>query len=176
MGTADLLPSQLVSLWVCALYLPAKSKDKAANWAFGTQSVSWFLKVDFDDERRPYLKIPTYILAWPHFWRTQLHSPPNGDFAQEFEPASYFCDWTCVHLGMRRQKSPKFDFQSQFSMSKISFIILIFVSVKIIRLGVQLMIYQFLITSFFEVVYFLKLGPIFVASWSSERKSNRKNN
>ena len=34
-------------------------------------------------------------------------------FAQEFEPASYFCDWTCFHLGMRRQKSPKFDFQSQ---------------------------------------------------------------
>ena len=25
-------------------------------------------------------------------------------FAQEFEPASYFCDLTCVHLGMRRQK------------------------------------------------------------------------
>ena len=22
-------------------------------------------------------------------------------FAQEFEPASYFCDWTCVHLIMR---------------------------------------------------------------------------
>ena len=64
-------------------------------------------------------------------------------FAQEFEPASYFCDWTCVHLGMRRQKSPKFDFQSQFSMSKISFIILTFGSVKIIRLGVQLMINQF---------------------------------
>jgi hypothetical protein len=21
-----------------------------------------------------------YLLAWPHFWRTQLHSPPNGDF------------------------------------------------------------------------------------------------
>ena len=73
-------------------------------------------------------------------------------FAQEFEPASYFSDWTCVHLGMRRQKLPKFDFQSEFSMSKISFIILIFVSVKIIRLGVQLMIYQFLITSFFEVL------------------------
>ena len=41
-------------------------------------------------------------------------------FAQEFEPASYFFDWTCVHLGMRRQKSPKFDFESQFSMSKSS--------------------------------------------------------
>ena len=85
-------------------------------------------------------------------------------YAQEFEPASYFCDWTCVHFGMRRQKSPKFDFKSRFSMSKISFMILIFVCVKIIRLGVQLMIHQFLITSFFEVVYFLKLGPIFVAS------------
>ena len=20
-------------------------------------------------------------------------------FAQEFEPANYFCDWTCIHLG-----------------------------------------------------------------------------
>ena len=82
-------------------------------------------------------------------------------FAQEFEPASYFCEWT---------------FQSQFSMSKTGFVILIFVSLKIIRLGAQLMIYQFLITSFFEVVYFLKLGPIFVASYPSERKSNDKNN
>ena len=70
-------------------------------------------------------------------------------FAQEFKPASYFCDWTCVHLIMSWQKSPKFDFQSQFSMSKISFIILVFVSVKIIRLGVQLMINQFLINSVF---------------------------
>ena len=96
--------------------------------------------------------------------------------AQEFEPASYFCDWTCVHLGMRQQISTKFDFQSQFSMSKISIIILIFVSVKIIRLGVLLMIYQFLIASIFEVVYFLKLGPIFVASYPNERKSNHKNN
>ena len=61
-------------------------------------------------------------------------------------------------------------------MSNASFTILIFVSVEIIRLGVQLMIYQFLITSFFEVVYFLKLGPIFVVSYPSERKSNHKNN
>ena len=63
--------------------------------------------------------------------------------AQEFETASYFCDWTCVHLSMRRQKSPKLDFQSQFYMSKISFIILIFVSVKIVRLGEQLIIKPF---------------------------------
>ena len=97
-------------------------------------------------------------------------------FAQEFEPASYFCDWTCVHLGMKRQKSPKFDFQSQFSMSKISFIILIFVFVKIIRAGKQLIMIYFLITLFFEVVDFLKLGPIFVVSYPSERKSNHKNN
>jgi hypothetical protein len=58
---------------------------------------------------------------------------------------------------------PKFDFQSQFSMSKISFIILIFVSVIITRLGDQIIINHFLITSFFEVVHFLKLGPILVA-------------
>ena len=64
-------------------------------------------------------------------------------FAQEFEPASYFYDWTCVHLAMRQQKSPKFHFQSQFSMSKISFMILIFVSVRIIILGEQLMIKPF---------------------------------
>ena len=25
-------------------------------------------------------------------------------FAQKFEPACYFCDWTSIHLGMRRQK------------------------------------------------------------------------
>ena len=24
--------------------------------------------------------MPSSTLAWPHFWRTQLHSPPNGDF------------------------------------------------------------------------------------------------
>ena len=65
---------------------------------------------------------------------------------------------------MSEPKSPKFDFQSQFSMSKISFIILIFVSVKIIRLGEQLIINHFLITSFFVVVRFPKLGPIFVDS------------
>ena len=111
------------------------------------------------------LKVYVPVLAWPHFWRPQLHSPPNRDFCP-----------ICVHLIMSKQKPPKFDFQSQFSLSKISFIILIFVSVKIIRLGVQLMMYQFLITSFFEVVYFLKLGPIFVASYPSERKSNHKNN
>ena len=61
-------------------------------------------------------------------------------FAQEFELASYLCDCTCVHLIMSEQKSSKFDFQSQFSMSKVSFIILIFVCVKITRLGEQLII------------------------------------
>ena len=46
---------------------------------------------------------------------------------------------------MSSQKSPKFDFQNQFSMSKVSFIILIFVSVsvEIIRLGEELIIKPF---------------------------------
>ena len=43
-------------------------------------------------------------------------------------------------------------------MSKISLIILIFSSVKIIGLGEQLIIKPFFITSFFEIVCFLKLG------------------
>ena len=61
-------------------------------------------------------------------------------------------------------------------MSKVSFIILIFVSVKIIRLEEQLIIKPFLDNLMFEVVRFLKLGPIFLDSRSSERKSNHKNN
>jgi hypothetical protein len=44
---------------------------------------------------------------------------------------------------MSEPKSLKFDFQSQFSMSKSSFMILIFVSVKIIRLGDKLIIKPF---------------------------------
>ena len=60
--------------------------------------------------------------------------------AQEFELSSYFCDWTPVYFIISLKKLPKFDFQNQFSMSKVSSIILIFVSVKIIRLGEQLMI------------------------------------
>ena len=144
-------------------------------------------------------------IAWPHFLRKKLHSPPNGDFCpwiwtsylkvhdkrarrlcsvfsllrefsfiRDFRVGSYFCDRTFVHLIIRWQKSPKFNFQSQLSMSEISFII--FITIKIIRLGEQFIITHFLITSFFEVVHFLKLCPIFVTSWSNERKFNHKNN
>ena len=60
-------------------------------------------------------------------------------------------------------------------MSKVSFIILIFVSVKIIRLGEQLIIKAFVDNLIFWSS-FLKLGPIFVDSRSSERKSNHENN
>ena len=67
-------------------------------------------------------------------------------------------------MNLRSLDHELFDYQSQFSMSKISFEILIFVSVKYIRLGEQLMINHFLITSIFEAVHFLKLGPIFVIS------------
>ena len=68
---------------------------------------------------------------------------------------------------MSSQKSPKFDLQSQFTMSKVSFIILIFVSVKIIRLGEQHVIKPFFDNLIFLnhlVVCFLKLGSIFVDS------------
>ena len=75
-------------------------------------------------------------------------------FAQDFEPASYFCDWTCVHLIMSWQKSPKFDFQSQFSM----YIILFFVSVKIIRLREQLIIKPFFDDFIFWISSFSEIG------------------
>ena len=44
---------------------------------------------------------------------------------------------------MSEPKSPKFDFESQFSMTKISFMIFVFVSVKIIRLLDKLIIKPF---------------------------------
>ena len=94
-------------------------------------------------------------------------------FAQQ---ASYFCDWTCVCLIMSWQKSPKSDFQSQFSMSKISFIILIFVSVLVIRLVEQLMIKPFCDNFIFWSSLFSEIGSYFFDLWSSEHKSNRKNN
>ena len=53
-------------------------------------------------------------------------------------------------------------------MSKISFNILISVSVKIIRLGVQFMIYQFLITSFFWLVD--KMSMVDARISASEKK------
>ena len=70
-------------------------------------------------------------------------------------------DWTCVHLIMRWQKSPKFDFQSQFSISKISFIILIFVFIKIMRLGEQLIIKPFFGNFIFWISSFSEIGPYF---------------
>ena len=42
------------------------------------------------------------MLARPHFYRCTAHQMEI--FAQEFDPASYFCDWTCVHLIMSGQK------------------------------------------------------------------------
>ena len=59
---------------------------------------------------------------------------------------------------MSWQISPKFDFQSQFAMSKISFVVLIFVSVKIIRLGEQLIIKPFFDDFIFWISSFSEIG------------------
>ena len=77
---------------------------------------------------------------------------------------------------MSEPKSTKFDFESQFSMTKISFMIFIFVSVKIIRLLDKLIIKPFFDNFIFWSTFFSEIGPNFVNSWSSERKSNHKNN
>ena len=62
-----------------------------------------------------------------------------------------------VHLIMSRQKSPKFKFQSQFSVSKNNLIILIYFLVDQESNFYQ---YHFLITTFFEIPsLFSKIGP-----------------
>ena len=60
---------------------------------------------------------------------------------------------------MSEQKLPKFDLQSQFSMSKISFVILFFVSVKIFRLGEQLI--NIFDNSIFWSSSFSEIGPYY---------------
>jgi hypothetical protein len=62
---------------------------------------------------------------------------------------------------MSYKKSPKFDFQSQFSTSKVSFIILIFVSVLVIRLVEQLIIKPFCDNFIFWSSLFAEFGPYF---------------
>ena len=57
---------------------------------------------------------------------------------------------------MGRQKVPKSDFQSHFSMSKIIQIFLIFFSLKIISLEEGFCYCHFLKTSIFEPLLFLK--------------------
>ena len=56
-----------------------------------------------------------------------------------------FFDLTFTDVHMGRQKVPKSDFQSQFSMSKIIRISMIFFSLKNISLGAG-----FLLVTFFE--------------------------
>jgi hypothetical protein len=62
---------------------------------------------------------------------------------------------------MGHQKVPKYDFQSQFSMSKIIQIFLIFFSLKNINLEEGFCYCHFLKTSIFEPLCFLKWYPIF---------------
>ena len=79
---------------------------------------------------------------------------------------------TDVHMG--RQKVPKSDFQSQFSMSKIIRIFLIFSSLKTISLEKVFCYCHFLKTSIFEPLCFLKWCPIFDGPCEHLWKSNQK--
>ena len=55
---------------------------------------------------------------------------------------------------------PKFSFQSQYFMTKIIRIFLIFFSLKNTNLGAHFLLLTFLITSIFKSLYFLKWCPI----------------
>ena len=96
--------------------------------------------------------------------------------AKKSVKSKYFFDltFTDVHTGC--QKVPKSDFPSQFSMSKIIWIILIFViffSLKNISLEEGFC--YFLKNSIFEPLCFLKWYPIFDGPCEHLWKSNRKN-
>ena len=95
-------------------------------------------------------------LPWTQFWSTVMHSQQNVDFCQKNIPQNIFVNLPCS------------DFEVLSQINKIW----ISCSVVNIRVGEQLI--KFLITSIFETVCFLKLGLIFVDSYSSEQKSNQK--
>ena len=82
-------------------------------------------------------------------------------FSKKISKRKIFFDLTFTDVHMGRQKVPKSDFQSQFSMSKIIQIFLIFFSLKNISSEEGFLLLTFLKTSIFEPLCFLKWGPIF---------------
>ena len=59
-----------------------------------------------------------FCLAWPHFWSTLLHNLNQCRFLPKKLSYRTFFYSTCSDLCKLNKKSPKFDFQSQFHMSK----------------------------------------------------------
>ena len=45
---------------------------------------------------KQHLRYSIYIIAWPHFWRTMLNSPPNGDFCPRI-----WTSWLFLWLDLR---------------------------------------------------------------------------
>ena len=69
-----------------------------------------------------------------------------------------------IELIGRCQKVPKFDFQSQFPMSKIILIFLIFFSLKNTNLGANFLLLTFFDRINFEIFLLLKWCPFFDSS------------
>ena len=68
-------------------------------------------------------------------------------FAQEFKPASYFCDWTCVHLIMSQQKwgsisenelLQKINLSKNYTLVSYNLIILTKTKIKILKLTFEI--------------------------------------
>ena len=91
----------------------------------------------------------------------------------EFSKKNHYLTFTDVH--MSRQKVPKSDFQSQFSMSKIIRIFLIFFSLKNISLEEGFLLLSFFENFNFWTTLFSKMVPNFWRSMWTFVKNDSKN-
>ena len=80
---------------------------------------------------------------------------------------------SCSQLSKNCQKWQNFDFQSQFSMSKIIPIYLKKISLKNMILGAHFLLLTFSKTSIFKPLYFLKWRLIFGNFNSTERRTKK---
>ena len=108
---------------------------------------------------------------WPQWGSFAGVSQQGLDFSKKIRKKKIDLTFTDVDMG--HQKVPKSDFQSQFSMSKIIRIFLIFFNIEVYK---KVFCYcHFLKTSIFEPLCFLKWCPIFDGPCEHLWKSNQKN-
>ena len=121
-----------------------------------------------------YLLIAIRHVVRPQWWSFADMSQQGLDFSKKIcKIKMIFClTFTDVHRG--RQKVPKSDFQSQFSMSKIIQIFLIFFSLKNISLEEGFLLLSFFENFNFWTTLFSKMVPNFWRSvWTSVKVKSK---
>ena len=112
---------------------------------------------------------------WPQWWSFADVSQQGLDFSKKISKRKviFWFDYHYVHMG--RQKLLKSNFLSQFSMSRIIPIFLIFFSLKIISLGEVFFLLSFFKNFNFWTTLFSKMGPNFWRSVWTSMKVKSKN-